>query len=67
MIAELKMHQNTNVALLINFCRTQEHYNSMTNLLRNSPLPKSEKLTWFLMLKEKATSNGFNLSELFNS
>lgn len=67
MISEIKMHQNSRIDKLIQSCSTETQFKSMVNLIRNANLSKVEKLTWFSMLKEKASSVGIVLGELYEA
>ena len=59
--------QDIKINRIIESCVTPEHYRSTLNMLRNSALPKQEKIVWAEMLKEKAKSEGITLDELYTS
>lgn len=66
-MSELKPHQNSRIDKLIQSCSTETQFRSMVNLIRNASLSKTEKLTWFSMLKEKAATIDVNLGELYEA
>lgn len=61
------LSQDVKIGRVIESCFTEEHFECALSWLRVAAIPPQEKLTWFELLKDKATKLGIKLNELHAS